>query len=72
MRRLTILPSASLTDNVVSLNRRLLFKTGAGILTLGGTNNTATGGDTGTGLNTIVASDGRLQISADTTSVQTA
>jgi len=56
--------SANLTDNGVVESS--LTKTGAGTLILGGTNNTATGGDTGTGLNTIVASDGRLQISTDT------
>jgi fibronectin-binding autotransporter adhesin len=56
--------SANLTDNGVVESS--LTKAGAGILILGGTNNTVTGGDTGTGLNTIVASDGRLQISADT------
>uniref|UniRef100_UPI003A8D4786 DUF4347 domain-containing protein n=1 Tax=Marinomonas shanghaiensis TaxID=2202418 RepID=UPI003A8D4786 len=51
--------SASLTDdgNIESS----LIKTGAGFLTLSGTNNAEN-----TGLNTIEASGGRLQISADT------
>jgi autotransporter-associated beta strand protein len=42
-----------------------LSKSGTGTLVLGGTNNTATGGTTGTGLNTISLTAGTLQIGAD-------
>ena len=42
-----------------------LSKSGTGTLVLGGTNNTATGGTTGTGLNSISLTAGTLQIGAD-------
>ncbi|CAO3441367.1 hypothetical protein [Azospirillum endophyticum] len=42
-----------------------LSKSGAGTLVLGGTNNTATGGTTGTGLNTVSVTAGTLRIGSD-------
>ena len=59
----TLTINSTLADNGTDISA--LSKTGGGTLVLGGTNNTASGGTSGTGINGITVAAGTLSVGAD-------